>query len=199
MDAWLIRLCVSNNVEIVEDYEQCLDPMALGDDLTSSGWCLGMVLHWLRAKRRTEDFWNNFHNLNGKSQVRFVMARQALCSRKGSRKDVEEKMQEELRKEKLRLQSSESESVAHISAANLYNSLSKAKGRYISLVIGGTGGSHALGILISQTQLVFMDPNAGEFVFPSRAAFRAWLPMFLTGQNYFGSGMLSNYQMDAFG
>lgn len=198
MQGWLMQLCAANNVEIVEDYNQGLDPDALSDDLTSHGWCLGMVMDWLRCKRNHVDFWNSFHSGDGKLRVRYIMARQALADKKGTTADVVNKMQVALGQAGMRLQSSEHEDVAHVSAANLYNSLSGCRGRYVSLVIGGVGASHAIGILISQTQLVLMDPNAGEFVFPNKATFRKWLSVYLTGMNYSGVGMLSEYQMDAF-
>lgn len=199
MDGWLFNLCASNDVEIVADYQQSQDPAALKDDLTSGGWCLGMVMDWLRCKRNSIDFWDSFESGEGRKRVRFVMARQRIAGKKGNARDVADKMKVALGAAGLTLQTSEREDVGHVSAANLYNSLAKCRGRYISLIIGGAGGSHAIGILISQTQIVFMDPNSGELVFPNKATFRRWLSVYLTGMNYFGGGLLSEYQLDAFG
>lgn len=198
MDAWLVNQCRTKNIEIVEAYNQSIDPDALSDDLTNGGWCLGMTMDWLRCKRNYVDFWTSFHKEDGKERIRFIMARQAIISKWGRQIDIANKMQVSLKSAGLSLQSSEREKVEHISSANICNSFSGTRGRYVYLIIGGPGGAHAIGLFKSQTQIVLMDPNSGEFVFPSISAFRAWLSIYLTGMNYASMGLLVEYQMDAF-
>lgn len=200
MDAWLANICQMKNVEIVEDYDQSEDPAAQADELTEGGWCLGVVIDWLRCKRNSMDFWDSFRSGSGKNRVRFIMARQAIIKAKGSGSDVAGKMKEGMKAAGMSERSSNARlNIGQVSAADLYHALAATQGRYITVVIGGAGGSHALGILISQTQLVFLDPNAGEFAFPTKATFREWLPIFLTGMGYSGQGLLSSFQMDSFG
>jgi hypothetical protein len=198
MDEWLAKLCANHNVEIVEEYVQSKDPRSQADDLTQEGWCLGMVVQWLRCKKEYIDFWKWWQTPEALTKVRFIMARQALLNLLKSANDSGLKVQTAMKQVGFISKVIEyKEPEDRASAGDLYDSLGKMNGRYISLCIGGSGGAHALGLLISQTQLTFFDPNSGEYTYPRKAAFRAWLPWYLTGMGY-SSDMLSVYRMESF-
>ncbi|MEW5716806.1 YopT-type cysteine protease domain-containing protein [Pseudomonas sp. SB113] len=201
MDGWLLHLCQKFDVEIVKDYEQDNDPAKLSYDLTKRGWCHGMTIDWLRCKRNSIDFWESFNSDSGKHRVRFLMARQNMINLKGTVADKKSKIQAGMSSAGLVLRTLEQDEgdIGQVSAADLVNSLLRVRGRYVCLAIYGLGGAHAMGILVSQTQFVFMDPNAGEFVFPKESVFRLWLSRYLTFMGYSSAGVLSYYSMYSFG
>jgi hypothetical protein len=200
MDGWLLHLCQKFDVEIVRDYKQGHDPAMLNYDLTRGGWCFGMTIDWLRCKRNGIDFWASFNSDSGKHRVRFLMARQGMISLKGTVADTDAIIQAGMSSVGLVFRTFEEKmNIGQVSAADLANSLLRLRGRYVCLAISGPGGAHMMGILVSQTQLVFMDPNAGEFVFPKESVFRPWLSRYLTFKGYSSMGLLSSYAMFSFG
>lgn len=200
MEAWLARLCVDANVEIVEDYQQGYDPAALTDDFTADGWCLGMVIDWLRCRHWNRNFWQSFSTDSGRSRVRFIMARQRAIDTKSVVADRYTKIPRAMQQAGLTLQSSHEDlDVGQISAQAICATVMQASGRYHVIVIGGVGGRHAVGIYESITQIVFMDPNAGEFVFSTYQHLRKWLPVFLTGMGYAARDQLESLRVDSFG
>ncbi len=201
MDGWLLHLCQKFDVEIVKDYEQDNDPAKLSYDLTKRGWCHGMTIDWLRCKRNSIDFWESFNSDSGQHRVRFLMARQNMTNLKGTVADEKSKIQAGMSSAGLVLRTLEQDEgdIGQVSAADLVNSLLRGRGRYVFLAIYGLGGAHAMGFLRSQTQVVFMDPNAGEFVFPKESVFRPWLSEYLKLKRYDLLGMLSSYSVHSFG
>src|SRR5262245_1237694 len=145
MEDWLARLCVKHGVEIVAEYDQCKDPRSQADELTQDGWCLGMVVQWLRCKKEHIDFWQWWQTSEAPSKVRFIMARQQLIKLLKSVADTSQKVQVAMKNAGFISKTIEYvEPQERASAGDLYESLGKMQGRYISLTIGGTGGAHAL-------------------------------------------------------
>lgn len=201
MDEWLLYLCQKYNVEIVKNYKQGNDPAMLRYDWTSGGWCHGMVIDWLRCKRNSIDFWESFNSDSGKNRVRFLMTSQAISYKKNTNAGHESRHRTAMSSTGLVLLTFEQkiDIVQIVRAADIANSLLRVPGRYVYFAIAGRGCCHAMGFLRSQTQVVFMDPNAGEFVFPKESVFRPWLSRYVKLMRYDLVGLLSGYSVHSFG
>lgn len=201
MDEWLLCLCQKYDVEIVKSYKQKKDPAMLRYDWTSDGWCHGMVIDWLRCKRNGIDFWESFNSDSGKHRVRFLMARQAISYIKETGTGFNSRYRTVMSSTGLALLTFERkiDVVQKVRAADLADSLLRVPGRYVYFSIAGLGGAHSMGFLRSQTQVVFMDPNEGEFVFPKESVFRPWLSKYLKLKEYKLLRMRSSYSVHSFG
>jgi hypothetical protein len=197
----LLNLCQKYDVEIVKYYRQCDDHAMRSYDLTRGGWCFGMTIDWLRCKRKSIDFWESLNSDSGKNRVRFLMARQQMVRLKGNDADVKSRFQAGMSSAGLVLLTFETniDFVQKVRAADIANSLLRVPGRYVCFTIASLERAHGMGFLRSQTQVVFMDPNAGEFVFPKESVFRPWLSEYLKLKRYDLLGMLSYYSVHSFG
>ncbi|MBY8945131.1 hypothetical protein J1G35_04605 [Pseudomonas sp. SH10-3B] len=198
----LLNLCKKYDVEIVKYYKQSNDPALRSYDLTRGGWCFGMTIDWLRCKRKNIDFWGSLNSDSGKSRVRFLMARQEMVLLKGTFADTKPQVQAGMSSAGLVLRTLELCAGINdqVCATALVDSLLRGEGRYRYFSIhDGLGTAHAMGFLRSQTQLVFMDPNAGEFVFPKESVFGLWLLEYLKLMRYESKGLLRTYLVQSFG
>ena len=57
-------------------------------------------------------------------------------------------------------------------------------GRWASLDLYGTGGAHSVAAWNAGSQILFVDPNYGEFSFPDQTTLRSWLTTFGTITGY---------------
>jgi hypothetical protein len=184
-------------------YRQGKDSRAKsGGPLTEGGWCDAMSIMWIIKSARGESFWDWFKpphqacpNLKDQKQAGGAGAVVALLrdlSRAGEQKaklgkgvtapSVELYMQLNSwfvpkvthDSPALRQRSGDAVVLQALSGDAMGEAILKTKG-YKFIGLSGPGGSHAIVARVVDGTVVFMDPNYGEFFFPTYGDFRKFI------------------------
>ena len=168
---------------LVHYYSQSEDARLKDSDLSEHGWCLGMSVQWLACKAARTDFWQNHVLAQAAGQYRFVMAGQSVRIAGLAGSGMDDRAAFRLKRFGLVLHSTTRENVdpqGQIMARNIANSNSQfcRIGQYYK-----SGGGHAMAATRNGGNVVFMDPNLGEFAFEGNR-FQQWFPLFTRFMGY---------------
>lgn len=159
-----------------------------GHDFTSKGWCLGVSTHWLGYQTRPQqDFWAFLRTDIGAAEMQGSYRRNKLAEvlDDPSFGDKTNLLHKQIRQQQwaedrlsdygLRLRQKLS-SISIPNAEQLANSICFHDPAFCVVEISLSAGGHAMAARRSGTDIIFMDPNAGEVRFGSKEGFREWLP-----------------------
>lgn len=178
MDAYVQQMVYSFGAQNVEDYNQANDSRLQDDPvLTGNGWCFGMSVHWLIAKKNGWDFWTWLQTTQAVTKIRFLMARQAIGGKMGdSWLDASQAASGYLKSHGLsRLNapvSMDARQNHNGSSTAIRDKLTSSNGPFSLIKLSGNA-PHAMAAWCKPSgNIVLMDPNAGEFEFDSPTHFR---------------------------
>jgi hypothetical protein len=178
MNPYIHQMVLSFGAQNVVDYDQGQDSRLKDDPvLTGNGWCFGMSVHWLIAKKNGWDFWSWLQTTEAVCKIRFMMARQAIGSAKGdSWLDASQAATGYLKAHGLsRLDAPVSDNTRQShngSSTAIRDKLTNSNGPFSLIKLSGKA-SHAMAAWCKPNgNMVLMDSNAGEFEFGSPTHFR---------------------------
>ncbi|MCG8470728.1 MAG: hypothetical protein MI742_02605 [Desulfobacterales bacterium] len=163
----LISIC---KVQTVQMYMQGEDLRAdeeetRGDELISHGWCLAMVIYWLRAYRHKKSFWPWALSEEAVPYFRFAMAFQKMWgSSVGGLTSTAEGHPMQFKKLGLiRSDGVGFDNVVTPGGKAIVEAVHRLESPYCMIVLFGNG-AHSLGLFKgAKNQYRFMDPNFGEY------------------------------------
>ncbi|HND09021.1 MAG TPA: YopT-type cysteine protease domain-containing protein [Pseudomonadota bacterium] len=166
---------------VVHAYKQTDDKRTKDGDLieVTSGWCIGMVVHWILAKKEGADFWKKAAGADGEQAFRMIMAMQQIWYKQGGwnqkkEYDIFDKLLGGKKVKRVHYNDTTPKKV--ISPEDVWMGITNTAGRFGLINIGFAQGGHAMGVCKnSDESFNFFDPNCGEFKWKDVAEFRKGL------------------------
>lgn len=178
MNNYVQQMVYSFGAQNVVDYDQGQDSRLQDDPvLTGNGWCFGMSVHWLIAKKNGTDFWSWLQTNEAVAKIRFLMARQAIGGMKGdSWLDASQAANGYLKSNGLSRMTSpvsmDARQNHNGSSTAIRDKLTTSAGPFSLIKLSGNA-PHAMAAWRKPNgNVVLMDPNAGEFEFDTANHFR---------------------------
>lgn len=183
-ELWAREIVPRNGGRCLHYYSQGNDQRLKAMDMTENGWCLGMSVQWLADKKNRLDFWSRHGTPEQASKYRFVMAGQALRTKRFAGSDTRDRSSFRLRREGLALigETRERADTSSLRLASLIAANPSPFARIGQYYVGG--GGHAMAAHVDGGGISFLDPNLGEYFFSDPGKFRNWFRLFCRFMGY---------------
>lgn len=177
--------------ELIKYYDQNTDARRKVVDWTSAGWCHGMCIAWLRAKKTngfaSDQFWTDVQTSDFGSRMRFLMADQSIRATRGG-EDSATRVSRHLRS--CGLTSISQSDPALLLPENLGDAIFTSQAPYVYILFPyfSPGIQNHVVAAVKEGDVVrYFDPNVGELQMAlSSEALTRWM-RWLWGTRYKGA------------
>lgn len=181
MDQFLVQSILNNNGEIVEAYDQALDPRR---GFHVGGWCAGCAARWLVCKRQHRDFWAWFATGEAATLCRSIQTQAKLKHRYDGMGGSEASLAAvRTLLQGFGLFTMPAHWAQYQGGAALAASLINGGGNFVFVGLSRLGGAHAFAALRGAYSMSIFDANCGELNVP-RNRLATFMPLYMTAMGY---------------